>query len=367
MKILFFLLLFLEINISIYSFELNNNTYISLTKPQVLLNGILHSTFVNKETIFFSYVSSSKAIITGVLQKDNDNFTFKELETSFRYEEQDVLIFVDIFYYKGITYLTHLEKFSFEFLLTYNKNKIKIGDTEKRPYVFLDGNILKCFFLDKNINSLVYKEINLDTLKTKEIIGEANIDSFFVSYCPQSKNTAIIWQIKNYPKEFFLSSMDKDFNGYNPITLLKFDEKIDMPQININDKNIVLAFLNDYQNKYLFYPFTEDVRNFIPENFSEEFKDYKITKMFYLDNIYVAVLKKTIENINKQKVDEVEIIISDYNLKYSLSLKIPTIEGVTSNFKFIQYKDVLLVFWIEKVNNNNLIKYSTINFIPKSF
>ena len=83
--------------------------------------------------------------------------------------------------------------------------------------------------------------------------------------------------------------------------------------------------------------------------------------MFYLDNIYVAVLKKTIENINKQKVDEVEIIISDYNLKYSLSLKIPTIEGVTSNFKFIQYKDVLLVFWIEKVNNNNLIKYSTIN------
>nr|HPO50354.1 hypothetical protein [Spirochaetota bacterium] len=272
----------------------------------------------------------------------------------------------DSFFYNNKFYITHLERFSFEIYLSSftNKNDIstkKIGETAFPPKIFLNNNILNCFFKDKNKNTFSLKSINLNDDKVEEIDGENDISFFDVS---SSKNGyySIIWQNEKDLKNFYISIINNEFTPLSNVNLLKFNQKVHPPKTLLNDKYFNLIFSIDYTNYYFRYPLGDDIRNYSQVKFPEEFHSYNMDFFTYLESIYIVILKKTIENRLKEKSDIIEILFYDNNFDYCISRKITTIEGEIKNFSFATLNESLYLFWLEKIKDKSVIRSSKIIF-----
>jgi hypothetical protein len=338
-----------------------------IEKPATLESGLLFSMLENAQTLYFTYLTREKVIKFGYLSLDEGELIYKNLKDIYKYENEDVVNFLDIFFYNNSFYILHLEKFSYQLIMNYfynvdNISKIEIIDTQASPLVFIDKNLLKIYYLKGENSIFTLNEFDLSTFKSKEFSGYKNTNSFSAYFDPISRNTITLWKQNNENNKIFISSMDKDYNGYSPIIELKFKQNIEIPKSYINDKLFNLAFMDSIHLKYISCPLTHDIRNSYAEKFPEIFNDYKIEEYINYRENNVVVFKKTVDAAQNKKIEKIQIGFFDKDFKYKTSFSIDDISGNVSNFKIQYFHNKTYIFWIDSYDNLNYIRFMVIDF-----
>ena len=303
-KGLFLIITILTFSHFIYSsnFLVNNKTDITISTPINIVECFLYNLSNINEKYFLTILTKEKEIIFADIDNSNDYFLLNNLSNIYKYERADTVQYLQTFYFNNKFYIAHLEKFSYELYLSSfsnpeNINNLKIGETDINPKIFLDGIYLRCFFNEKNMNSILLKSINLNNNETNEIQGEKDISYFGVSHFKTTGDFSIIWQKNKESKNFYISTMNNKLVPYSPITLIKFNQKIEPPKMILNENYLNFVFSIDYTNYYFRYPFKNDVRNYSQIKFPEEFQNYDICNFFYLNGIYIVVATGTAPDI----------------------------------------------------------------------
>lgn len=349
-------------------YYLDNKVMIEISKPYDVTDCLLYNITRKEDNYYLTFLSMNKQIKFGSIDLSNDDYSSGNFKEIYSYEKADTILYLDTFYYNNRFYIAHLEKYSYElFLSSFSDirdiDTVKIGDTDLLPQIFLDEHLLKCFLYDRNKKSFLFREINLYNNKQREIYGEKDLSSFGVSHFIGNNNYSILWQKNDNSKYFYVSIMDKEMKAYSPVTLLRFNQKVIVPKMILSDTHINLAFSLDYRNYYLRYPYSSDIRDYEKILFPEEFQNFSISDFFYLNGLYVVLFKKIVTNYNKEKYNIVEAAFFDKDFKYSVSKRLDKVEGLTSNFSLISYKDHIFLFRIENIKNRNILRYSEISLV----
>ena len=344
---------------------------LSISPPKKIVDGLLFSVCLNKSGFLFAYLTNEKIIKSAILKIKAKDLELIEKKQIFEYEKEDDVVYLDVFSYKKNFYIAHLERYSYKISLTsyLNSGKIsrfQLGNTKTKPYIFIDQEFIKCFYIDKDSSSIFYKEWNLlKNKKVKELEGKKEISSFNVYYDNDSKNISTVWKTKENDKLVCVSPMNKNLYGLSPIIALKFNQDIELPKCIIDENKMNLIFMSDYQYKYVIYPFStnfeeKNIKNL--EKITDTMSDYKIIDYIYIDYTNILVLKKTTKINENQKKILIEFVLFDDNFQYFYSFPIQGIKGDVSNFKYIKYKNQIYIFWLEKIDNESMIKYSILDF-----
>jgi len=343
---------------------------VNISKPKKICEAISYNIVSRNKDYCITTLSYDKRISISNLDQTNDTFVINDTVNIYKYEKADTVNYLETFFINSRFYVIHLEKFSYEIIMSFftdprNVTNNKLGDTNMKPFIYVLDDNLNYIFYDINKKALLLDVLNLHTFKKNEFIGEKKI-IFFDGYFDRVKNNLLVmWQVEKENNNYYLSIMEKELISYTPINMIKFNQKINNPLIILSDSYFNMLFTIDYNNYYFRYPYSNDIRDYAQIKFPFEFQTYNLNTFFNINDIYVIVFKKSIENYNGDEFDIVEIVFYDKDFNYSLSSKISKIDGVTSDFcvKFINNN--LFIFWIESLNNKKFLYFSKINIEKK--
>jgi len=243
-----------------------------------------------------------------------------------------------------------------------NIKKIKIGTTSQRPVIFKKNNYLKCFYILNEKNTLCFNDFNFIDFKSKTVLGKEGVESFNSFYNSNNDNSIILWKMINQKRFVYFSPMDKDFNGYSQIVVLKFNQNNDLPLCYIDEKKFTLLFKDGLQAKRLICPLNEDIRNIHPENFDKDFEDYKIEAFYNINNTNMTIIKKSVEISKLNVIDKVIVCLFDADFKGVKNIQLENINGTVSNFQLVLINKKNFLFWIETNEQTTNIRYLSIEF-----
>jgi hypothetical protein len=366
-KLFSIFIIILVFKFCIYPDSYSQKKIIQIEYPSELEKGILYGITETGGKIYLTYLSDNRQIKLASLNNISGKLFPEFIKDIYKYEEQDSVIYLEIFAEKGAFYIMHLEKYAYDLFMSHidpgnNISKIKIGTTKSPPSIFLDNKSLRCFLIKTGNDALIYENIDLQTFKVKEISGENLIDSFLINYDPSSKNSIAVWKAKNEKKNVYISTMDKNFNGHTSIMELKFNQSVELPKVSINSNYFKMVFKDGQTNKFIVCPLNGDIRDYYAENFDERFKDYRIEEYFSLRNYNILIFKKTEETASKEKNDIIETVFFDTDFKIIKSFLMDDGIGICSNFKYIYLQGKFYLFWLEKSSIGSFIKYTSFSF-----
>jgi hypothetical protein len=337
--------------------SVNEKNISGMIAPGILFS--IKNTGINEFKM--SYITGDKSIIYRNMTFNGD-FKLKNEGIVYQYEKEDIVTFLEIFSYGGRQFIVHLEKFSYEIIMNYFSDtneigKIKLGETDMKPFIFLKNGSLSIFYHDVRSNTLIHKEFELDTFKFRQINGLKDIDEFSIQSDETSGNFLALWKYKNEYKNIYLSVMDAKFNGLSNIIQLKFKQNMPVPLNSISNRQISLIFVNDFQNSFLKFPYTDDIRNYSTEIFPDIFKDYGMIDYLQNFGMNMIVFKKSIIE-NDKKYDDLLVGIFDGGFNLKKQLKPDNVSGIVQSTKCFIIDRHLYLFWLEKSGDDRLIKYS---------
>lgn len=340
---------------------------LSLRPPNKLLNAVkFHINNYNNE-YYISYLTEEKNIKIAKLNFKENIVEIIEEQDIYKYEKEDQIIFLNVVPFKDFVCISHLEKYSFEIILSTIQNSgelsnLNIGESELKPFFFRNKNILDVIYVDKESQNLIFKKWEPLKKRKKRIIhGDNNVNDFNVSIDHKSGNLAVIWRNNDKERNIYLSPMNKNLYGYSPIIDMVFNQAVEFPKMIMNEKSLHMLFISDYQYKYLNINLGSKFDTAEVKRVSSISNPPNIYKILYFDrflstNFGVFHKSNKVESNDGLDTFELGFFNDDYTKYHKYKIDVSSQE--INNIQMINYGYLLYLFWLEIIEDKAVIKYS---------
>ncbi|HOV14967.1 MAG TPA: hypothetical protein PK771_11825, partial [Spirochaetota bacterium] len=112
------------------SFSINNDIYITISKPKPLIECVLYDIVNRDKKQYITYLSRNKEIQNSIIDESDDFIFVKNVIDIYKYEKADTILYLKTFFFNNKFYIAHLEKFSYELLLSSFSDKKDIITTK---------------------------------------------------------------------------------------------------------------------------------------------------------------------------------------------------------------------------------------------
>jgi hypothetical protein len=165
-----------------------------------------------------------------------------------------------------------------------------------------------------------------------------------------------IWKDEEV-KSIYLSLMDQDLKGILPIFKLNFNQRTSLPLAAVYDKNYLLIFQNEFRNRYILSPVTEDIRNVYPSDLPESLNAYIPRNLsVFLRSVYLVMDKEESGGPGKA-VSRPVLAVFTPEMKLSGLYSIEGNTGTCSRYQLARYQQGFILSLIEETGNARYIRF----------
>ncbi|MCG8570196.1 MAG: hypothetical protein MJB14_08660 [Spirochaetes bacterium] len=328
----------------------------------------------------FSVVNNEKQLVLSVLDQENfiKSYSLAFIDNQLQvldffnyhqYEQNDEIIFLDSFIFQKKLYILHLEKYFNKTLISFKENTpdiktFPICESIYPPQFYFWGNQLYLYYQEEEDNNLVVDIYNVKNLKKKTFLSNESISKFKISFSYATQYLYLNW-INTFEKEkLYFSINNKKLWSEIPVHSFTFNQQIELPELFIKEEKMFMIMNIDYQYRYLeYYPLkiNQDYEveykqiNDLIENNEIDVNEYQIMATALHSKYYSLALKKEINNTQDQFI---LLLLADDLTNYSYIMFNDIITGKVSQVKMIDFQNYLIIFFIEEIADQKVLKYS---------